>query len=315
MLLRSKTQYAAFIAATALATATLCRADVVPAPAVSGGATTKPVAISTELIQTDLALSPIVLESNEHAIGVTAISGSHVMMINKFDLVDQKPAAIVKEPVYAGKPKYGAFRIGNGPRSLTYFAIVNDPGVPAKIYVDKNQNGDLTDDGPSDWDEPFVRNGKNNYETKITLHASWGSPLVEKESGEYTLALSTREGGNGGIYYRTTGRTGSIKLGTKVYPIVLAESISDGIFTVPADGDLSRKPELLYIDLQGGVPLDAPRSASRSLQQARIRSLQHRAPGSGGRPLVYVPPVDQRCSHDRPGDHASGRNRKTSGIA
>jgi peroxiredoxin len=259
MFFANKIHLAAFMAATVFSTALLCRADTVAPSAISSGAaTTKPAAISTELLQTDLALSPIVLEANEHAIGITAISGSHVMTINKFDLVDQKPAAIVKEPVYAGKPKYGAFRIGNGPRSVTYFAIINDPGVPAKIYVDKNQNGDLTDDGPSDWDEPFVRKGVKNYETKITLHASWGTPLVEKESGEYTLALSTREGANGGIFYRTTGRVGSIKLGNKVYPIVLAESVSDGIFTVPADGDLSRKPELLYIDLEGAVPADAP---------------------------------------------------------
>jgi peroxiredoxin len=220
--------------------------------------TTKPVAISTELLQTDLALSPIILEENEHAVGVTAISGSHVMTISSFDLTDQKPAAIVKEPKYAGKPKYGAFRIGNGPKSLTYFAIDDDPGVPPKIYVDKNQNGDLTDDGLSDWDETFVRNGKNNYQTKITLHASWGTPLEEKESGEYTLSLATRPGAKGGAFYKTTGRVGSIKLGKKQYPIVLAESGNDGNYSVPADGDLSRKPELLYIDLEGAVPVDAP---------------------------------------------------------
>jgi peroxiredoxin len=257
MLSSNKLQRPAFMAVATLCTAMLCRADTVPPQVVPSGATTaKPAEISTEIFQTDLTLSPIILEARDTAIGVTAINGS--IVISAFDLVDKKPDAIVKEPAYIGKPKYGAFRIGNGPKSVTYFAIVNDPGVPAKIYVDKNQNGDLTDDGPSDWDSTFVRNGKSQYNTNITIHASWGTPLVEKESGEYTLKLSTRQGGNGGAYYRTTGRVGSIRLGNKAYPIVLAESGNDGSYSVPADGDLSRKPEELYFDLQGSVPADAP---------------------------------------------------------
>jgi peroxiredoxin len=265
MLLQTRLYRSSFLAVAMLSANMICRANAMtPAEAQAGvnppivNPTTQPAAISTELMQTDLALSPIILESNEHAIGVTAIGGSKALIISKFDLVEQKPAAIMKEPKYAGKPRYGAFRIGNGPKSVTYFAIDDDPGVAPKIYVDKNQNGDLTDDGPSDWDETFVRNGKDNYQTKITVHASWGTPLEEKESGEYTLSLATRPGANGGAFYRTTGRVGSIKLGSKQYPIVLAESANDGIFTVPADGDLNRKGVLLYIDLAGGVPVDAP---------------------------------------------------------
>jgi len=62
-------------------------------------------------------------------------------------LVTEKPAAIVKEPAYMGTPKYGSFHIGNGPKSVTWFAVDEAAGKTGKLYVDTNQNGDLTDDG------------------------------------------------------------------------------------------------------------------------------------------------------------------------
>jgi thiol-disulfide isomerase/thioredoxin len=169
----------------------------------------------------------------------------------KFTLVDEKPVAILKEPHYAGTPLYGAFRIGNGPRSLTHFVIDEVKGTSSKIYVDVNQNGDLTDDGGGDWDVSRVTDGVHNYMTTITVHASWGTPLTEEEAGEYTLFMYKRDGSHGGGYAKFTGRTGKITLGEKTYNIVVGENTNDGLFTIPATGDLTRRPVEIYIDLDG----------------------------------------------------------------
>src|SRR5438874_3418987 len=50
---------------------------------------------------------------------------------------------IAKEPAYAGKPKYCLLVFGPEARTRIWLALDGD-----KLYVDKNGNGDLTDDGP-----------------------------------------------------------------------------------------------------------------------------------------------------------------------
>ena len=250
-----KDSYSFLIAALLFSTSALV-GDTTRSLAV-GNATTRDSAIPVKIVENKMALSQRILEAKEKTVGVTSIPGLD-MTISLLKLVEQKPAAIVKEPVYVGKPQYGAFRIGNGPKNLTYFAIDEAPGFAGKFYLDKNQNGDLTDDGPGDWDLMFVKYGQRNFETAVTVHASWGTPVEEKESGDYTLDIAKADGKNSFGFYRLTGRVGSLPLGNKVYPAVLGESTADGVFTVPADGDLTRSHVMLYLDLDGGVPLDAP---------------------------------------------------------
>ena len=240
--------------AAAVSAVMVCSANPIAA-----APTTKPSAVNSEIITSNLSLKQGVLDATEKAIGSTAVRFEQMsLVVSNIHLIDQKPAAITKEPVYVGTPKYGAFPIGNGPKSVTYFVIDDVKGLSGKIYVDKNQNGDLTDDGPANWDSEFIKYGQTNQTSTIRLHASWGTPVEETESGDYTLSLAHYSGATGVGYYRITGRVATIRLGEKLYPIVLGESGNDGIYTVPADADLTRKPEMLYIDLLGGVSPDAP---------------------------------------------------------
>lgn len=167
-------------------------------------------------------------------------------------LVEDKPAAVTKEPSYMGKPMYGVFCIGNGAKNLTYFAVDETPDKAGKLYVDTNQNGDLMDDGPGDWDiaKPDGNNGFG-YRKVITVHASWGSPLIEEDGGPYSLYLYRRSGQKSLGYCKTTGRAGSLTLGEKTYSIILAENTNDGNFTVPANKDRNRRPVELYVDIDG----------------------------------------------------------------
>ena len=91
-----------------------------------------------------LDLSPNVLDMNFMKKNMSGY------MPNSVELVDAKPKAIQTEPTYQGRPFYGAFCIGNGPNSVTFFSVDEPKGQKGKLYVDFNQNGDLTDDGSSE---------------------------------------------------------------------------------------------------------------------------------------------------------------------
>jgi thiol-disulfide isomerase/thioredoxin len=226
---------------------------------VPSGIETKKAPNMPGISKAELTLTQNLLDGHAGSQGVTAINARLMVGLSLVNCVDQKPTAILKEPTYVGKPKYGAFRIGNGPRSITYFAMdVLPGGAIGKVYVDQNQNGDLTDDGSPDWAKTWDFKGVPHHDKKLILHASWGSPVEEKETGDYTIDFNSCDGLPGVAFTRTTARAGSIKLGDKLYPVVLGESANDGIFTVPADGDRTRHPLAFYIDLDGAVPADAP---------------------------------------------------------
>jgi hypothetical protein len=54
--------------------------------------------------------------------------------------IDRK---IAKEPAYAGKPKYCLIVLGPDAKTRIWLALDDD-----KLHLDRNANGDLTDDGP-----------------------------------------------------------------------------------------------------------------------------------------------------------------------
>lgn len=190
-----------------------------------------------------LVLSPNALDMNFMKKNMSGF------MPNSVELTDTKPKAIRIEPTYQGKPLYGAFCIGNGPNSVTYFSVDEPKGQKGKLYVDFNQNGDLTDDGSSEWGEATENEGVMNYSSTIALNASWGSPVLEKESGKYSLMIYKQHGGNQVGYTKVSARTGTVKLGDKSYNIMLGESTSDGMFTIAKRMDRTRRPVNLYIDL------------------------------------------------------------------
>ncbi len=166
-------------------------------------------------------------------------------------LIETRPAAISREPAYRTTPRYGAVRLGNGPLAVTYFATDEPKGETGRVYFDKNQNGDLTDDGAPDWDKATDRDGVLSYERDVELHASWGDALMEKETAKYTLFFYKRHGSPTAGFVRLSTRSGNAQLGDKTVSLTLAENSSDAIFTVPAPGDRTRKPVWLLLERFG----------------------------------------------------------------
>jgi hypothetical protein len=93
---------------------------------------------------------------------------------------------IAKEPAYAGKPKYCLLVFGSEAKMRIWLALDGD-----KLYVDKNGNGDLTDDGP-----PVTAklDGEgDNVGYSFVVPEIHDGKLVHKQLGLYTFPL-TRSG-------------------------------------------------------------------------------------------------------------------------
>jgi thiol-disulfide isomerase/thioredoxin len=172
------------------------------------------------------------------------------------EAVAEKPSGVVKEPAYSGTPRYGLIRIGNGPKCDT-LVVVEVLKSGSRLYIDSNHNGDLSDDGTGEWDVTREINGANVEFAVRPVRISWGTPTEEKETGEYRIFIFRRPESKGFSFAKISGREGKVTLGAtddhegKEYAIVLAESTNDACFTVPAKGDLTRRPVELCIDLDG----------------------------------------------------------------
>ena len=162
-------------------------------------------------------------------------------------LSDVKPAQVVKETVYRGKPQYGIIHLGNGPKADTVIAVDAPETGDYKIYVDVNNNGDLTDDGNGAWstkrEGAQAMYGLNHY----VLHTSYGTSKHETKSANYGVALYQFVGKDRLFMYREAGAVGTVTLGGKTHKVVVVENDADGLFAKPIDDngkpvDKSGKP-------------------------------------------------------------------------
>jgi thiol-disulfide isomerase/thioredoxin len=197
------------------------------------------------------------LRLNPTAVDMERLRASRMgYMPTPVNLGPKRLASVVKEPAYAGTPRYGLLRVGNGPKSDT-LVVVDVRKDGSRLYVDANQNGDLTDDGTDEWDVTKDINGTNVEFATRSVHASWGTLTEEKEGGEYRLFMFRRPEMSGFAYAKISAREGKATFGEtseadgKEYDVVLLEHTNDGLFTVAAKGDLTRRMVELCVDLDG----------------------------------------------------------------
>lgn len=170
-------------------------------------------------------------------------------------LTSTRPSGIKREPSYQAKPLYGTIQLGNGPKS-SYYVVLDEPTEgPFKIYIDKNQNGDLTDDGDGHWNAKREGNNPMYGVMDVTLRASYGTKTKETSSADYTLGLYrfVRTGDNNPLFcYRQSLRAGTVKLDGKVHKVRLIENDANALFNKPVakkEDAGKTKPVWLQIDL------------------------------------------------------------------
>ena len=165
------------------------------------------------------------------------------------DLTDVKPPQIVKEPAYRAKPKYGIIHLGNGPKSDYVFALDEPADADFKIYIDKNQNGDLTDDGDGSWNTKRTKGRVMYGVMDVTLRASYGTKTKETSSSPYTIGIYRFPDLKSLITYRETARRGRVEVDGKVHGLILVENDADAVYGKVGEDLKSGRPLWLEVDL------------------------------------------------------------------
>jgi len=92
-------------------------------------------------------------------------------MPQRLTLSASKPGTITKVPEGLTAAMYGELPFAGKKVAL----ILDEPtGAPAKLYIDSNANGDLTDDGQQKWEGKASKNGDKEY----TMYSGGGKVLL-----------------------------------------------------------------------------------------------------------------------------------------
>ena len=160
-------------------------------------------------------------------------------------LSETKPASITKEPSYSATPRYGTITVGDGPRS-----VVNVVLAGSQLFVDDNNNGDLTDDAPATWDGKTIQR---------SVRASYGPATGEVASHPYSVNFY---GSADRVFTQRNGAmVGEITFNGKAIKALVGDTDSDGVFI-----STPTAPVYLVLDLKGTGAIDF---SSRSFDLAK----------------------------------------------
>jgi hypothetical protein len=160
-------------------------------------------------------------------------------------LTARRPAGIVQEPAYQGQQqKYGALTLGTRENNVYYFALDLLPGRTPLLYVDRNQNGNLADDG-----EPLTNQGSGFFATTLRLPLSRLVPHG-RLAGTYDAWVFTNQAlwQQGLItYYSRTQLKGRVSIAGQTYTAYIADGLNN-------DADFTN--DAIHIDLDGNGAID-----------------------------------------------------------
>jgi hypothetical protein len=163
-----------------------------------------------------------------------------------FLLTERRPEGITTEPPYQGKQqKYGLLRLGSGAHHVYHLVLDLLPGKSPLMYIDRNQNGNLADDGA-----PLANQGSGFFATTLRLPLARLLPQASFP-GDYEawVFTNTRLWHNDLMtYYSRTQLKGTVRLAGRTYTAYVADrGTNDADFT--NDG--------IYIDLDGNGKIEA----------------------------------------------------------
>ena len=202
-----------------------------------------------EVVRIALPAVPMVLTMD-----LIARSGMKTATFTPTPLSVERPAVVKKEPAYKGSPKYGFVALGN--RANNQVLIVVDDAAAA-VYLDANQNGDLTDDAPVAWS--WQSKGKPKEGEKPRFIGGWcveaGFDLGGGKTSRVPVAVAAfHEPGSDTLPVRvTTVRTGRMDFLGKTYTVLVTSASKNG--TVHSDKEkaaaLKEGTGLVWVDSNG----------------------------------------------------------------
>ncbi|MSU49063.1 MAG: hypothetical protein EXS37_08270 [Opitutus sp.] len=139
-------------------------------------------------------------------------------MPQRLALSAEQPTGIVKLPAHLVAPLFGALKIGVGDAATAIFVVLDEPdGLPSRLFVDANANGDLTDDPAPVWTARPVkgRDGATyaQFSGSAKVSASLGGVQAMLGLSMYRFdkrdpARAAMNGGDTGLIIATAGLRG-----------------------------------------------------------------------------------------------------------
>jgi thiol-disulfide isomerase/thioredoxin len=170
----------------------------------------------------------------------------------RITLLDRPSEVLRKEPGYSSEaPLYGAMQLGDGQDCVVTVVVDEPEDGRARIYIDRNNDEDLTNDGAGSW----------TSESSSHLKLSYASIIVDYATGpmHYTFSfyrLKTRSR-DVVFYYRNSARQGELVSNGQTYKVAVLDENADGCFDDLYNGTL-------LIDLnQDGILVGSTDSAER----------------------------------------------------
>jgi thiol-disulfide isomerase/thioredoxin len=155
---------------------------------------------------------------------------------------DTKPDSITVEPKYKGKPIYATLRLGDVP-NLPSTVIAIDTGSN-KIWVDLNQDGNLTNDPRLSWDMNFRDPKSKDLTGSFPVMANW-----KTGTSRYGVQLRMATGSMSAFWTTIGAPTGPITVNSKTYIVFLYDQLGGGLYDVkPGKKGLG---SIVYIDEDG----------------------------------------------------------------
>jgi hypothetical protein len=149
-------------------------------------------------------------------------------MQTDFVLSDSPVKKLLREPQYRGSPRYGVLLIGNGVDNRFVFAVDQTPNSKAVLYLDANNNSDLTDD-PG----PLQNQGTGKLacqaEVKVEYRTSQGTV---SQPYRFWIFFNEDDGGHlaGGAFYALCYYEGGVELAGQLFRAFAFDQNADGIY-------------------------------------------------------------------------------------
>jgi thiol-disulfide isomerase/thioredoxin len=175
-------------------------------------------------------------------------------------VLTNEPQERLKEPEYKGTPKYASLKMGNAPDSIITIAL-DEYGAEANIYIDKNNDNDLTNDGDIAWTRTGKpRKGKTDFSrmlSKVEVTSkyvedgkSFSLPYYLNMYRFFGIKDDDRRAKNL-YFYPSTTLVGQFQLGDQSTMMALAENRADGDFSDMMQKPPSRGVAGLMVDFNG----------------------------------------------------------------
>lgn len=149
----------------------------------------------------------------------------------------EKPASLSKLPDGLASPQFGVFPIGGASGRVFHFVLDEPTGTPARLFVDTNGDGDVTNDPAAEW---TAKETKGPDGTATTMHTGSamidigepGSPvLVSVSMYRFDKSDPKRESLRSTLlYYRDYAYSGTLAIQGKSYKAMLADDSTSGDF-------------------------------------------------------------------------------------